>query len=88
MRSKGNTAPKTEKTPKRKLKYKKPKEKIFKAISPEGEEYISVNAFEFAGQHDLTLEDIYLCLLGIRKRRKGWSFEYILQTQILSELKS
>ena len=52
------------------------KNKWFKAISPDGIEFVSNNQSEFAELHNLSKQNINNCL---RKRRshKGWTFIYI-----------
>lgn len=51
--------------------------KKFKAISPEGKEYISNNQAEFARQFNLKDKQISKCLLKQNKIHFGWFFEYI-----------
>lgn len=52
------------------------KQKYFKAISPDGKEYIHYNQAEFARQHALIRRNIGLTLSGHQKTHKGWRFEY------------
>ncbi len=55
------------------------KMKAFKAISPEGNEFVSNNQTEFAKIHNLQQGSIARCLKGDYKTCKGWIFEYIEQ---------
>lgn len=49
----------------------------FKAISPDGTEYISTNQTEFAKEHGLVQGNVNHCLRGRIKSTKGWRFKYI-----------
>lgn len=51
--------------------------KLFKAISPEGEEFIGNNQVEIAEKYNLNKSNINACLSGRRKNHKGWIFTYI-----------
>jgi hypothetical protein len=53
------------------------KNKLFKAISLEGIEYISKNQCEFARDYNLIQGNINACLKKRFKTHKGWKFEYI-----------
>lgn len=55
--------------------------KEFKAISPEGEEFIAKNQTKFAKEHGLNNDGISDVLNNRRgcKQHKGWTFEYITQ---------
>lgn len=53
------------------------KNKYFKAISPDGIEYLSKNQNEFARQHNfLCSSGINNCLKGRISHHKNWTFEY------------
>lgn len=49
-------------------------QKFFKAISPNGKEYIEYNQAKFARKHNLNQNNISACLLNKRKSHKGWRF--------------
>jgi hypothetical protein len=49
----------------------------FKAISPNGESFISNNIREFAKLHELDRNEISKCLKNIRDEYKGWTFNLI-----------
>lgn len=53
------------------------KNKSFKAISPEGVEYLGKNQREFARHYTLDRLSIALCLKGKHKQHKGWTFIYV-----------
>jgi hypothetical protein len=53
------------------------KNRLFKAISPEGEEYISKNQSDFARKHKLSDKQINACLKNRFKTHKGWKFQYV-----------
>ena len=52
--------------------------KLYKGISPEGEEFIFDNINKFAREHGLNQPNIWGCLSGKRKTHKGWQFENIV----------
>jgi len=54
-----------------------PSQKQFKAISPEGIEYIENNYTKFARENDLHASSIWKCLKNIHKQYKGWIFKYL-----------
>lgn len=58
------------------------KNKWFKAISPNGEEFISNNQSEFARQYKLHQGTISLCLNGFINDVDGWFFNFIKITNI------
>ena len=47
---------------------------IYKAVSPEGMEYIFRNQKEFAKQHGLKPGLVSACINGTRRHHKGWRF--------------
>lgn len=49
----------------------------FKAISPTGEEFISVNQHEFARDHNLTISGIQNCLHNHQEKFRNWKFEFL-----------
>ena len=49
----------------------------FKAISPDGIEYIDRNYSKFAKEHGLAKGSIKSCLDGNSKQTKGWKFELV-----------
>ena len=51
--------------------------KWFKAISPNGIEFVSNNQKEFAETHNLNSSLLNSCLNGRKKTHKGWTFSYI-----------
>lgn len=51
--------------------------KIFKAISPDGIEYISNNQAKFAREHNLSKGSIHKCIHGDRRKTNNWKFELI-----------
>lgn len=51
--------------------------KKFKAISPDGKEFISSNQAEFAREHGLTATNITNCLQNKIPHHKQWKFKYI-----------
>lgn len=53
------------------------KQRWFRAISPNGEIFISRNQQEFADIHNLARGNIYYCLKNSGASRKGWKFEYV-----------
>jgi len=55
--------------------------RYFKAISPEGEEFIDNNQRKFANEHNLTPQGINNCLSNLSKHCNGWTFEYIKQKE-------
>jgi len=52
-------------------------QKFFKAISPDGKEFISNNQSEFARENDLNSKNINQCLLHKKKTHKKWKFIFI-----------
>lgn len=52
-------------------------QKYFKAISPEGEEFISNHQSKFAKEHNLNSNAISLCLHNKRNHHQYWRFEYL-----------
>lgn len=54
----------------------------FKAISPDGIEFISNSVIDFAKEYNLTPSSISSCLTGRIKQHKGWKFEYIMLIDI------
>ena len=53
------------------------KNKRFKAISPDGEEFYSKNQSEFAREHNLSDKQINACLSGRFKTTQKWRFSFI-----------
>ena len=53
------------------------KNRKFKAISPNGKEYIDSNQCKFAREHNLSDKQINACLIGRFKTHLGWKFVYI-----------
>lgn len=49
----------------------------FKAISPQGVEFLSNSIKDFADEHNLNPSTISDCLKGRVKKHKGWTFEEI-----------
>lgn len=62
------------------------KQKKFKAISPEGKEYLFNNQSECARQFKLTARTIGKVLNNKLKTHKGWRFKYCDETDIKKEL--
>ncbi len=58
-------------------KFKPNQMKPFKAISPNGDEFVVYNRSEFAREHNLRQSTISDCLSGRVKKHKGWSFTLI-----------
>lgn len=51
--------------------------RLFKAISPDGKEYMSKIQTQFAKDHELSQSSINLCLNEKKETYKGWTFSYV-----------
>ena len=50
--------------------------KIFTAVSPNGEQFITKNIRKFSDKYNLDKTCISKCLRGLLKQYKGWTFRY------------
>jgi len=53
------------------------KNKIFKAVSPEGKVYFSNNQNEFARKNNVAPQNLNGCLKKRYRQHKGWIFNYV-----------
>lgn len=49
----------------------------FKAVSPQGVEYVALNQRKFAREHNLSASKLNWCLQQKYKDLKGWTFSYL-----------
>ena len=49
----------------------------FKAIAPDGTEYLAKNQSKFAHEHGLSDKQVNVCLSGRFKTTRKWKFEFI-----------
>lgn len=54
------------------------KQKMFYAISPQGQQFIYNNANDCAKEHNLTASTILKCLKGQFSQHKNWTFKYVV----------
>ena len=55
--------------------------RYFKAISPDGEVFISLNQMDFAAEHNMQYPNINKCLNGHRNHHKNWKFFYLTKEE-------
>jgi len=57
-------------------------QKLFKAISPEGIEYIEINQRKFAREYELDSNRVNSCLNNHQKTHNNWKFKYLSDDEI------